>query len=177
MNNVRRFESGKEKKWRKKRDLWLNSNEDPTVLWSDKKIRVSSVVTSAHRDNCDLYATSPSSRIEIFEKRIIIKNKIKIKISLRARLLLRALVCACDLTIDIERKNRLLKVCYVPPTSTTFLAFFAVAIYSTYKANKAGRYVPLSSLYYLDVYGFNSQAWFKIWMGARVATLQSTGVP
>ncbi len=43
--------------------------------------------------------------------------------------------------IDIERKNRLLKVCYVPATSTTFLAFFsfflAVAINSTNEANKA----------------------------------------
>ncbi len=27
-------------------------------------------------------------------------------------------------TIDIERKNRLLKVCYVPTTNATFLAFF-----------------------------------------------------
>ncbi len=26
--------------------------------------------------------------------------------------------------IDIKRKNRLLKVCYVPTTSATFLAFF-----------------------------------------------------
>jgi hypothetical protein len=26
---------------------------------------------------------------------------------------------------DIERKNGLLKVCYVPATSTTFLAFFS----------------------------------------------------
>jgi hypothetical protein len=26
--------------------------------------------------------------------------------------------------IDMGRKNRLLKVCYVPATSTTFLAFF-----------------------------------------------------
>jgi hypothetical protein len=47
------------------------------------------------------------------------------------------------LTIDIERKNRLLKVCYVPATSATFLVFFsffflAVAINSTNKANKAG---------------------------------------
>ncbi len=46
------------------------------------------------------------------------------------------------LTIDIERNNRLLKVCYVPATSTTFLAFFlsflAVAINSTNEANKAG---------------------------------------
>jgi hypothetical protein len=44
--------------------------------------------------------------------------------------------------IDIKRKNRLLKVCYVPTTSTTFLAFFsfflAVAINSTNEANKAG---------------------------------------
>ena len=29
-----------------------------------------------------------------------------------------------DKHIDIKRKNRLLKVCYVPATSTTFLAFF-----------------------------------------------------
>jgi len=27
-------------------------------------------------------------------------------------------------TIDIERKNRLLKVCYAPATRATFLAFF-----------------------------------------------------
>jgi hypothetical protein len=27
-------------------------------------------------------------------------------------------------TIDIKRKNRFLKVCYVPTTSATFLAFF-----------------------------------------------------
>ncbi len=41
--------------------------------------------------------------------------------------------------IDIERKNRLLKVCYVPVTSATFLAFFlAVAINSINEANKAG---------------------------------------
>jgi hypothetical protein len=44
--------------------------------------------------------------------------------------------------IDIRRKNRLLKVCYVPATSATFLAFFsfflAVAINSTNEANKAG---------------------------------------
>ncbi len=39
----------------------------------------------------------------------------------------------------MERKNRLLKVCYVPATSATFLAFFlAVAIDSTNEANKAG---------------------------------------
>jgi hypothetical protein len=56
--------------------------------------------------------------------------------------------------IDIERKNRLLKVCYVPATSATFLAFFvAVAINSTNEANKAGG-VPLISLYYLDVYAY-----------------------
>jgi hypothetical protein len=45
-------------------------------------------------------------------------------------------------TIDIERKNRLLKVSYVPSTSATFLAFFsfflAVAINSANEANKAG---------------------------------------
>jgi hypothetical protein len=44
--------------------------------------------------------------------------------------------------IDIERKNRLLKVGYVPTTSATFLAFFsfflAVAFNSTNDANKAG---------------------------------------
>ncbi len=43
--------------------------------------------------------------------------------------------------IDIERKNRLLKACYVPTTSTIFLAFFSfflvVAINSTNEANKA----------------------------------------
>jgi hypothetical protein len=46
-------------------------------------------------------------------------------------------------TIDIKRKNRLLKVCYMHTTSATFLAFFsfflAVAINSTNEANKAGR--------------------------------------
>jgi hypothetical protein len=41
--------------------------------------------------------------------------------------------------IDIERKNRLLKVCYVPAINATFLAFFlAVAINSTNEANMAG---------------------------------------
>jgi hypothetical protein len=44
--------------------------------------------------------------------------------------------------IDIKRKNRLLKVCYVPTTSATFLAIFsffhAVAINSANEANKAG---------------------------------------
>ncbi len=43
-------------------------------------------------------------------------------------------------TIDIKRKNRLQKVCYVPTTSATFLAFFsfflAVAIKSTNETNK-----------------------------------------
>ncbi len=46
-------------------------------------------------------------------------------------------------------------VCYVPAASTTFLAFFsfflALAINSTYEANKVDG-TPLSSLYYLDVY-------------------------
>ena len=45
-------------------------------------------------------------------------------------------------TIDIERKNRLLKVCFMPATSATFLAFFsfflAVAINRTNLANKTG---------------------------------------
>jgi hypothetical protein len=44
-----------------------------------------------------------------------------------------------EAAIDIKRKNRLLKVCYVPATSATFLNFFlAVAINSTNEANKAG---------------------------------------
>jgi hypothetical protein len=47
-----------------------------------------------------------------------------------------------EMAIDIKRKNRLLKVCYVPSTSATFLAFFsfflAVANNSTNEANKAG---------------------------------------
>ncbi len=43
------------------------------------------------------------------------------------------------MAIDIERKNRLLKVCYVPASSTTFLAFFFdVAINSTNEAYEAG---------------------------------------
>ncbi len=45
-------------------------------------------------------------------------------------------------TIHTERQNRLLKVCYVPAISTTFLDFFlfflAVVINSTNEANKAG---------------------------------------
>ncbi len=42
-------------------------------------------------------------------------------------------------SLDIKRKDRLLKVCYVPTTSATFFSFFlAVAINSTYGANKAG---------------------------------------
>jgi hypothetical protein len=41
-------------------------------------------------------------------------------------------------TIDIERKYILLKVCYVPTTSATFLAFFAAANNSTNETNKAG---------------------------------------
>ncbi len=48
-------------------------------------------------------------------------------------------VCLFVTAIDIERKNRLLKVCYVPATSTTFLAFFlAVAISNTNEANMEG---------------------------------------
>ncbi len=59
-------------------------------------------------------------------------------------------------TIDIESlQNRLHKVCYVPGTSAglnglLFFSFFAAAINSTNEANKAG----ISSLYYLDVYGW-----------------------
>ncbi len=48
-----------------------------------------------------------------------------------------------DRTIDIKSlQNRLLKVCYVPPTSASLnrllFFFFAVAINSTNEANKAG---------------------------------------
>jgi hypothetical protein len=47
-----------------------------------------------------------------------------------------------DGTIDIKRKYRLLKVCYVSATSATFLAFFSfflvVAINSINEANKGG---------------------------------------
>ncbi len=42
-------------------------------------------------------------------------------------------------TIDIERKYRLLKVCYVPTTSAaSSKALFAAAINSTNLTNKAG---------------------------------------
>ncbi len=42
-------------------------------------------------------------------------------------------------TAGIERKYTLLKVCYVPATSPTFLAFFSdVAINSTNETYKAG---------------------------------------
>jgi len=45
----------------------------------------------------------------------------------------------CFVAIDIERKNKLIKVCYVPTTSTTCLALFvAVAINSIHESNKAG---------------------------------------
>jgi hypothetical protein len=55
--------------------------------------------------------------------------------------------------IDIKRKNRLLKVCYVPATSATFLAFFSFFFLLWPLTEKQGRqYVPLSSLYYLHVY-------------------------
>ncbi len=53
--------------------------------------------------------------------------------------------------------NRSLKFCCVPATSATsskeFSAFLAAAINSTNEANKGRQYAPLSSLYYLDVYG------------------------
>ncbi len=42
-------------------------------------------------------------------------------------------------SIDIDRKNRLLKGCYVPATSAcTSKAFFASAINNTNETNKAG---------------------------------------
>jgi hypothetical protein len=51
--------------------------------------------------------------------------------------------------IDIERKNRLLKVCYVPAASASFLAFFLFFLLWPLTAlmKKQGRrYMPLSSL-------------------------------
>jgi hypothetical protein len=43
------------------------------------------------------------------------------------------------LSIDIEDKNRLLKVCYVPATSASHpRLLFDAAINSTYETNKAG---------------------------------------
>ncbi len=50
-----------------------------------------------------------------------------------------------------RKKNRLLKVCYAPATSATFLAFFSFFLAAAIK------YTLLSSLYYLDVYGCNKQ--------------------
>jgi len=45
-------------------------------------------------------------------------------------------------TIDIKRKYRLLKVCYVPATNATFLAslsfFYAAATNRTNQTNKEG---------------------------------------
>jgi hypothetical protein len=55
--------------------------------------------------------------------------------------------------IFIQRKNRLLKVCYVPATSATFLAFFLMWPFRVLM-KKTRQYAPLSSLYYLDVYAF-----------------------
>jgi hypothetical protein len=57
-------------------------------------------------------------------------------------------------TIDIKRrKNRLLKFCYVPATSTIhnrlLFFFFAAAFYSTNEVNKAG----LKQSIFLDVNG------------------------
>ncbi len=40
--------------------------------------------------------------------------------------------------MDIERKYRLLKVCYVPTTSVTFQLIFAAATNSTNETNQAG---------------------------------------
>ncbi len=54
-------------------------------------------------------------------------------------------------TLDIKRKYRLLKVCYVPTTSTTFLAlyfsFFAAATISTNETNKAGNMCIIVSIF------------------------------
>ncbi len=56
-----------------------------------------------------------------------------------------------------KKKNKLLKVCYVPATSATFLAFFlAVAIKSKQNQTRQAIRAPLSSLYYLDVYGLRA---------------------
>jgi hypothetical protein len=58
------------------------------------------------------------------------------------------------LPIDIERKNRLLKVFYVPTTSATFLAFFlSFLLWPLTVLMKQTRQVVCNSLYYLYVYG------------------------
>jgi hypothetical protein len=50
-----------------------------------------------------------------------------------------SMVAVAAAIIDIERKYRLLKVCYVPTTGTAFLAvFFAAPTNSTNETNKAG---------------------------------------
>ncbi len=58
----------------------------------------------------------------------------------------------------LKVQNRLLKACYVPATSTSLsrllFLFYAVAINNANKAKQGRCYMPLSSLYYLDVYGY-----------------------
>jgi hypothetical protein len=59
-------------------------------------------------------------------------------------------------TIDIKSlQNRLLKVCYVPASSAPiFQSYLLAAAIKQYLQSKQGRrYIPLSSQYYLDVYG------------------------
>jgi len=58
-------------------------------------------------------------------------------------------------TIDIESlQNRLLKVCYVPTASDSLprTLFLLLTINITNEAKQGRQYMPLSSLYYLDVY-------------------------
>ncbi len=63
-----------------------------------------------------------------------------------------------DNPINIKRKYRLPKVCYVPATSATFLAFFAASTISTNETNKAGGmwhlslYLSQMSMEYLETY-------------------------
>ncbi len=61
-----------------------------------------------------------------------------------------------QLGIDIERKNRLLKVCYVPATGDSFSkAFLAMSIDSTNEKNKAGS-MGINQYIFLDVYAIRS---------------------
>jgi hypothetical protein len=68
--------------------------------------------------------------------------------------------------IDTERKYRLLKVCYMPATSTAFLAFFFLFFcccgHKQYWWDKQGRqYKPLISPSFSDVYGKSTIQFFE----------------
>ncbi len=55
---------------------------------------------------------------------------------------------------DIESlQNRLLKVCYIPATSAGLNRLFLLQPLTVKWSKQGSQYVPLSSLYYLDVYG------------------------